>query len=296
VRISVPASSANLGSGFDALALALACRDEVLIRPAVRGVSVRVRGQGAGELPAGPEHLVVRALYAAADAIGYPPPGLELSCANAIPHARGLGSSGAAIVAGVLGAYALAGREPDGGALRIAAELEGHADNVAASLYGGLVIAYSAGGAHRAARLSPDARLHPVVFVPEARSATHAARGLLPDAVPHADAAHAAGRAALAVHALTSDPELLLAATEDRLHQEHRGPAWPASLRLVGHLREAGWPAVISGAGPAVLALGNSGVAPDVAPDGFTMREIPVDRGGARVEGEPVVAPGQRDD
>jgi homoserine kinase len=310
VRITVPASTANLGPGFDALALALACRDEVHITPRRKvirsrgaGDAVTVRGEGAGEVPEDACHLVVRALHAAAEEIGYTPPGLDLACHNAIPHARGLGSSGAAIVAGVLGAYALAGRDPDDGALQVAAELEGHADNVAASLYGGLVVAFSDAGRYRAARLVPDERLAPVVFVPRVRSATHAARGLLPATVPHADAAHAAGRAALAVHALTSEPQLLTAATEDRLHQEYRGPAWPASLRLVRRLRERGWPAVISGAGPSVLALparaqqvGNSAAPPDVESSGFDIRHLPVDRAGACVDVVPGVAPGERDD
>jgi homoserine kinase len=300
VRISVPASSANLGPGFDALALALDCRDQVRITPRNlgpncgddRGVTVRVRGEGAGEVPEGRDHLVVRALHAAAAAIGYTPPELDLSCDNAIPHARGLGSSGAAIVAGVLGAYALAEREMDERALRVAAELEGHADNVAASMYGGLVITYTEGGGCHAARLSPDERLRPFVFVPSERSSTHAVRGLLPATVPHGDAAHAAGRAALAVHALTAEPDLLLAATEDRLHQRYRGSAWPASIRLVDRLREGRCPAVISGAGPSVLALAhrNSGVPSLVTASGFESRAMPVDQAGAQVEVEPVAS------
>jgi homoserine kinase len=263
VRVRVPATSANLGPGFDAFGLALSLHDEVLVRVAGAGLAVDVTGEGADRLPRTERHLVVRALRAGFDALGGQPPGLEVRCANSIPHSRGLGSSAAAIVAGVLAARALvpdgAERLDDAAVLRLAAEMEGHPDNVAACLLGGFTTAWlERDGAH-AVSVAPAPQLRPVVFVPQERASTVAARGLLPSVVPHADAAYNAGRAALLVHALTRDPRLLLAATEDRLHQTHRAPAMPASLALVERLRGDGVPAVLSGAGPTVLAFAVDG-------------------------------------
>jgi homoserine kinase len=262
VRVRVPATSANLGPGFDALGLALSLHDEVEARVAPSGLSIEVSGEGAAEVAdAGEKHLVVRAMRAAFDALpGGQPPGLALRCVNRIPHGRGLGSSAAAIVAGVLAARALAGAGlGPGDALPLANELEGHPDNVAPCLYGGLTIAWLAGGAPRAVRLRPLGEITPVVIVAPAPVSTEVARGLLPEVVPHADAAGNAGCAALLVAALTARPEALFDATEDRLHQNYRAPAMPATADLVGRLRAAGLPAVVSGAGPSVLALLVSG-------------------------------------
>ncbi|MGH3832043.1 MAG: homoserine kinase [Pseudonocardiaceae bacterium] len=301
VRVRVPASTANLGPGFDALGLALALYDEVEVTLAASGLRVEVHGEGAGQVPTDEEHLVVRALRAACARLDYRPDGLVLHCHNSIPHARGLGSSAAAAVAGVLAGYALAGREPDAAALDLAARFDGHADNAGASLLGGLVISWRDGslgdgslgdgglrdgGAFRAIRLEPHPDLAPVLFVPRQRCATEVTRGLLPAAVPHADAAFTAGRAALLVHALTAAPALLLAATEDRLHQPHRRSAYPATGRLVDALRAAGVPAAVSGAGPAVLALPASGGVPTVVDTaGFTRHHLDIARDGAAVTG-----------
>lgn len=280
VRIRVPGSTANLGSGFDALGLALGVYDEIELTPRRTG-AVEVSGEGAGEVPCSEEHLVLRAMRTAQRVIGSEPQPVELRCANEIPHSRGLGSSAAAISAGVAAAYALAGRELDTTALQLAAEFEGHADNVAASLFGGLALTWCEHGQYRAAMFAAHPELRPVALVPQQRSATHAARGLLPETVPHADAAFAAGRAALAVHALTSAPDLLFAATEDRLHQDYRRPAWPSSLELVERLRAAGVPAVISGAGPTVLAFGP--LPEGLAHPGFRASRLPVAAEGVQV-------------
>jgi homoserine kinase len=263
VRVRVPASSANLGSGFDALGLALGLYDTVEVRLAERGLTVVATGQGADTVPTDDSHLVVCALRAACERLDFHPAGLALSCDNAVPHARGLGSSAAAIVAGVAAGFALAGHPLDELALQVAAELEGHADNAAASLYGGLVIAWQDGADYRAARLDPHPDLRPILLVPAEESVTRTTRGLLPARVPHVDAAFAAGRSALAVHALTTAPALLLAATEDRLHQPYRADAWPATLRVVATLRAEGIPAMVSGAGPSVLAFPPGGRLPD---------------------------------
>ncbi|HJP73947.1 MAG TPA: homoserine kinase [Pseudonocardiaceae bacterium] len=283
VEVVVPASSANLGSGFDALGLAIAHYDVVTVRLTESGLVLRVDGEGAGSVPCDESHLVLRALRATCDAIGFPLAGLEIDCSNVIPHGRGLGSSAAAVVAGVAAGYALAQREIDDQALQLAAGFEGHADNAAASLYGGLVIAWHEPEGYRAVRVEPHRDLAPVLFVPDNESATATTRGLLPEQVPHADAAFAAGRAALAVHALTIDPGELLAATEDRLHQRYRESAWPQTYKLVEELRAAGVPAAVSGAGPSVLAFQPVGGLPaDLAHSGFTRFDLGIDLYGAR--------------
>ncbi|HEY2765185.1 MAG TPA: homoserine kinase [Pseudonocardiaceae bacterium] len=285
VRVRAPASTANLGPGFDALGMALALYDEVDVALAPSGLRVEVHGQGAGEVPTDERHLVVRALRAACARLGYRPAGLVLRCRNVIPQSRGLGSSAAAAVAGVLAGYGLAGREPDEAALDLAAGFDGHADNAAASLLGGLVIAWQAGESFRATRLEPHRDLAPVLLVPATTSGTEATRGLLPAEVPHADAVFTAGRAALAVHAFTQAPELLLDATDDRLHQPYRRPAYPATARLLDALRAAGVPAAVSGAGPSVLGFPVGGQVPAVVDTaGFTLYRLDVARRGATVE------------
>jgi homoserine kinase len=290
VRVRVPATSANLGPGFDSLGLALALYDDVSAEVTAAGCRVTVTGQGAGELPTDETHLVVRAMFAAFDALGGRPSGLAVECVNRIPQARGLGSSSAAIVAGVQLARALVVDGPDrlddAAALDLAAALEGHPDNVAPCLLGGFTIAWS-GGDHgaggRAVTLAPADGIRPVVFVPQERGLTAQARAALPATVPHGDAAFAAGRAALLVHALTRDPALLLPATEDRLHQDYRAPGMPATAALVAALRGAGVAAVVSGAGPTVLALSEPPESFDPGM-GWTVLRLLVDVAGAQVD------------
>lgn len=260
VRVTVPATSANLGPGFDTLGLAVDLRDTLEAEVTVGGLVVEVEGQGAHDVPRDESHLVVRAMRATFTLLGQEPPGIRLSCTNVIPHARGLGSSSAAIVGGVwLARELVAGGRlllDDAGLLDLAARLEGHPDNVAPALLGGFVISgQDADGSFWAVPGSVDPRVSVVVLVPSAPVSTEAARGLLPAEVPHADAAANAGRAALLVAALSGRPEQLLRATEDRLHQEYRRPAMPESLALVEALRADGIPAVVSGAGPTVLAF-----------------------------------------
>lgn len=284
-RVRVPASTANLGPGFDALGLALALYDELEVTLAPAGLRIEVHGEGAGQVPTDERNLVARALLAACARLGCRPDGLIVRCRNSIPHSRGLGSSAAAAVAGVLAGYALAGTAPDESALDLAAGFDGHADNVAASLLGGLVIAWRQGGCFRATRLEPHPDLAPMLLVPEVTSSTEATRGLLPAEVSHADAAFTAGRAALLVHAVTAAPRLLLAATEDRLHQPYRRTAYPATGRLVDALRAAGVAAAVSGAGPTVLAMPATGELPaGVDTTGFRPYQLPVARDGATVE------------
>ncbi|GII82947.1 homoserine kinase [Sphaerisporangium siamense] len=300
VVVRVPATSANLGPGFDSLGLALALYDEIEASvhddvggsPAARSVQVSVEGEGAGELDLGEGHLIVRAMRAAYDRAGVPQPrGIRLRCHNRIPHARGLGSSSAAICAGLLAARALgADALTDDEVFALATEMEGHPDNVAPCLSGGLTIAWTElSGRPRKLELSPHGGVRPVVFVPRTRLSTETARGLLPKDVPHADAAANAGRAALLIAALTQCPrsEVLLAATEDRLHQAYRAPAMPGTADLVQRLRVAGVPAVVSGAGPTVLVFGTPDthdlIASEVGND-WHIQPLDVDRSGAAVQ------------
>ncbi|MCP3784501.1 homoserine kinase [Micromonospora sp. A3M-1-15] len=286
VRVRVPATSANLGPGFDALGLALGLHDDVAAEVTAGGVRVAVTGEGAGELPDGDRHLVVTAMRAAFDVLGAQPAGLALECVNRIPQARGLGSSSAAIVAGVLLARALvadgATRLDDAAALRLASELEGHPDNVAPCLLGGFTVAWTEPAGARAVSLPVAAAVRPTVFVPGERGLTSVARAALPATVPHGDAALTAGRAALLVHALTADPGLLLPATVDRLHQDYRAAGMPATAALVSALRAAGVAAVVSGAGPTVLALSEVPAGFDAGTD-WRRWELPIDVSGARV-------------
>lgn len=288
VKVRVPASAANLGSGFDTLGMALALYDSLEVRRTGSGLRVEVSGSGADRVPRDERHLVVRALRAAAGKLGLDLPGVELRCENGIPHSRGLGSSAAAVVAGVAAAYGLAGRDIGESAedvLQMAADFEGHADNAAASLYGNVVVTWREADHYRAARLRPHDSLRPIALIPEVECATKVARKLLPERIPHGDAVFGVSRAALAVHALTSAPELLLPATADQLHQDYRAPAFPASVRLMHTLRAAAVPAVISGAGPTVLALTTDGRLPSrVQLDGFTPHMVEIDRTGVRVE------------
>lgn len=292
VRVRVPGSSANLGPGFDSLGLALALYDDIEVTIASDGVEVEVEGEGAAEVSCDETHLVVRAMRRAWDAVGDAPPGIRMRCRNAIPHSRGLGSSAAAAVAGAVAAVVLSGREPEleiETLLQVTAGMEGHADNAAASLLGGFVVAWETAGntAERfhAVRLEAHPDIRPVALIAGAESQTSTTRGLLPERVPLGDAAFTGSRSALAVLAFTQRPDLLLPATEDRLHQGYRRPAYPESAGLMDALRERGIPAAISGAGPSVLALTTDGAVPgDLDLRGFTAVALPVDLGGVTVE------------
>ena len=290
VTVTVPATSANLGPGYDALGLALGLRDTVTAEVVDGPDEVHVTGEGAGEVPLDGSHLVRRAMQRAFDAMGCGRPGIRLSCANVIPHGRGLGSSSAAIVAGLCAARGLV----CGGSLlmgddalfALAADIEGHPDNVAPAVYGGFTVAYAAGGRFHATTATVDPRVSAVAFVPPDPVRTEVARGLLPDTVSHHDAASNAGRAALLVAALGRHPELLLDATEDRLHQDYREPAMPATLALVRALRADGHPAFVSGAGPTVLVLTDGSRRPDAvdrAPAGWRVLALTVGARGADV-------------
>ena len=258
-RVRVPATSANLGPGFDAFGLSLAIYDDLVAQVVDEpGVRVDVSGESAESMPRDGKHLVAKVMRQAFDVMGGQPRGLELVCANRIPHKRGLGSSAAAIVGGLALARALVvgGDEllPDSQLLDLATSIEGHPDNAAACLYGSFTISWMTTSAH-AVRLAVHPEVVPVVMVPSNQSSTRKTRGLLPDTVSHADAAFNAGRSALLAHALTKNPDLLFDATADKLHQSQRREAYPRTIDTVGKLRAEGFAAVVSGAGPTVLVL-----------------------------------------
>jgi homoserine kinase len=298
LRVRVPATSANLGPGFDTLGLALSHNDELTVRTAGSGVHVTVHGVGEGEVPTDETNLVVRSAAHVFSTLGRTLPGLEIEAHNRIPHGRGMGSSGAAIVAGVMIAAGLlaSGADPieltEDELLRLATELEGHPDNVAPALFGGLTIAWvDEDRTPKFKRLMVHRGVYPLVLVPDFTMSTALARSLQPDQVPHEDAVFNLSRSALLVAALTQSPELLLEATEDRLHQNYRGEAMPATRDLVQALRSAGYAAVVSGAGPSVLVLaedpGARIAAAELAqtmPGGWNPLFLAVDIKGATVE------------
>lgn len=291
VTVRVPATSANLGPGYDALGLALALYDEVTVEALGGGDRpvIAVEGEGADTVSLGPDHLVHRSLVRGFEAMGLPAPVVRLHCRNAIPHGRGLGSSSAAIVAGLAAARSLVvdGRErwSDEALFSLAADLEGHPDNVAPAVFGGFTIAWGNEHDFHAVRLDVTSPLAPTAFIPSEVLETKVARSLLPETVPHRDAARNAGRSALLVAALTGRPDLLMAATEDWLHQDYRAPAMPGSADLLARLRAAGHAAVVSGAGPTVLALvvpGREDDAAALAPPGWRALRLAIDRTGVR--------------
>ena len=260
----VAASSANLGPGFDSLGLALSLYDEIYVETTESGLVVEIEGEGAGQVPLDSSHLVVRAIEHGLRAAGVSAAGLLVRCRNVIPHSRGLGSSAAAVVGGLAAANGLVAQSDypvltEDELVQLSSEFEGHPDNAAAAVLGGAVVSWTEGDGlvprYAAVPVALHPRIHLFSAIPDERSSTAETRVLLPDEVSHADARFNLSRAALLVVALTERPELLMAATEDRLHQPQRAAAMSASAGYIEVLRRSGVAAVLSGAGPAVLAL-----------------------------------------
>jgi homoserine kinase len=297
IQVSVPASSANLGPGFDALALALDIRDiyvaQILDEEAF---DVDVTGEGAEEVKRDGKHLVIKAMMRGFEFMGGKPRGIALRALNQIPHGRGLGSSAAAIVGGLnlARSLVLSGNSlmNDDDLIALATDLEGHPDNVAAAALGGATIYWMEERVGVptgcAVRFSVEQSIRALLLIPNTQLSTGKARKMLPEMVPHRDATINAGRSALLVHALTVRPDLLYAATEDHLHQQYRREGMPKSVDLVNRLRGAGVAAMISGAGPSVLVLHNSTEAEhdDIvksAGDAFRALDVELSPAGAQV-------------
>ncbi len=259
VTVRVPATSANLGPGFDTLGMALSYYDELEVEAVPgSGAIVEVSGEGAGEVATDESNLVVKSIAYTFKHYGQSLPGLRLRAKNIIPHGRGMGSSGAAVVSGIVAAKGLlAGiiEMTDQDLLQIATEIEGHPDNVAPALFGGLTIAWEDESGPHFKKLFVHRGIAPLELVPNFKMSTALARSLQPESVPHSDAVFNVSRSALLIAALTQSPDLLLSATEDKLHQDYRAAAMPETNSLIQVLRDAGHAAVVSGAGPSVLVL-----------------------------------------
>ena len=288
VTVEVPATSANLGPGFDCFGLALDWRERVNLAVIENGYQVEVSGEGATELPRDESHLIIRSVLIGLADLGRQAPGLWLGCRNTIPHGRGLGSSSAAIVAGLFAAAGLADVAVElNWLLAHATAIEGHPDNIAAAICGGFVLAYEGRNGVTVAQGRVAASIGAILFIPETSLGTEAARGLLPNTVPHADAAANSARAALLVHAMAAEPELLYDATYDWLHQGYREAAMPGSYELMKSLRGQGFAAMISGAGPSVLVLGRQSdlaVLQDQHVPGFSVRISGIGTGASIIE------------
>jgi homoserine kinase len=298
----VAASSANLGPGFDSLAVALSLYDEIVVETTESGLNVQVEGEGAGHVPLDSTHLVVRAIQHGFRAVDATAAGLNVRCRNAIPQSRGLGSSAAAVVGGLAAVNGLviqAGWEPmsEADLIQRSSEFEGHPDNAAASVLGGAVVSWTSTGTTGPRYAAAPLQLHPDIHlfsaIPEQRSLTAETRVLLPRSVSHRDARFNVSRAALMVVALTERPDLLMDATEDVLHQPHRAIAMRASAEYLQMLRRCGVAAVLSGAGPAILGLSTQQELPAEALEfgaahGFTVSEMSVGEGVRWTSGVPV--------
>lgn len=297
MQVSVPASSANLGPGFDALGLALELRDIYVAQILDEEVfDVDVTGEGADEVKKDGKHLVIKAMMAGFEFMGGKPRGIALRALNNIPHGRGLGSSAAAIIGGLFLARSLvlsgSTLMNDDDLVALATDLEGHPDNVSAAALGGATISWMENrvgvATGCATRVNVDPSIRALVLMPSTQLSTGKARKMLPETVPHKDAAINAGRSALLVHALSIRPELLFAATEDHLHQQYRRDGMPRSVDLVNKLRGAGVPAMISGAGPSVLVLHTGSLAEHddivrTAGEHFTPLDLEISTLGAQV-------------
>jgi homoserine kinase len=257
LKVTVPATSANLGPGFDSLGMALAFYDEYEVETVSTGLEISIEGEGANSAAKDENNLIFKSIKLVFDSVGEKLPGIRLTCRNSIPHGRGMGSSGAAVAGGVMLAAGLLSSKSftEQQLLEFATKMEGHPDNVAPALFGGLTIAWvdEAGPHHK--KLTVHRGISPLVLVAPNEMSTKLARSLQPESVPHTDAVFNVSRSALLVAALTQSPELMMSATEDRLHQNYRASAMPETSRLISSLREKGHPAVVSGAGPSVLVL-----------------------------------------
>ncbi len=266
-RVRVPATSGNLGPGFDSMGMAHNLWDDVSVRVTgtlddgneeIPSALVHVRGEGADVLPTDESHLIVRALRHALNFVGAEQPRVELTCENGIFQGRGLGSSAAATVAGLLLARELI-EDPQAldsfVVLQLATEFEGHPDNAAPAIFGGAVVAWIDDDGAQSVPISVHENIRTTLLIPDTELLTEEARSVLPAQVPHKDAAFNASRTALLVLALEHHPEYLLRATEEKLHQGYRADSMRASANAMAELREAGWPAVVSGAGPSLLVF-----------------------------------------
>jgi len=298
VRVRVPASSANLGSGFDCAGLSLGLYDDVVAQVVDEpGFAVDIHGEGQEGVPRDHRNLVAQAMARTFDVLGVSPTGVALVCANRIPHGKGLGSSAAATCAGMVLACELVpgadSKLSTSDLISLGSEIEGHPDNVAACLGGGLTLSWqNRNGDDQATTIASKSwpvltEITPVICLPASANSTKKARSVLPESVPLKDAASQAARSALLLAAFTQDSSLLFAATQDFLHQRYRRELMPASFQALTRLRAAGVAAAFSGAGPSLICLVGANEAQkvgDLAGPDFQTMALGVDLSGSRVE------------
>lgn len=262
VTVTVPGSSANLGPGFDTLGLALGIYDTIEVEVTASGLEIEVYGEGENDLPRDGSHLVVKAIRSALNAADAEAPGLRVVCTNTIPQSRGLGSSASAAVGGVVAGNALAG-DPltTEQVVQLSSAFEGHPDNAAASVLGSAVVSWTttpvdgSQPGYRAVAVPVDERIRATALVPDFHASTQAVRRVLPSHVTHTDARFNVSRTAVMTVALQNHPELLWEGTRDRLHQPYRADVLPVTAEWVNRLRNRGYAAYLSGAGPTIMVL-----------------------------------------
>ncbi|EEI17866.1 homoserine kinase [Corynebacterium lipophiloflavum] len=261
--VTVPGSSANLGPGFDTLGIALGIYDTVEVETIPSGLEIEIFGEGADDLPRDSSHLVIKAIHSGLEVAGVEVPGLRVVCHNEIPQSRGLGSSASAAVAGVVAANTLAGSPLDAAALvQLSSAFEGHPDNAAASVLGGAVVSWTdvpvdgvTDTTYRAVGVQVHPSIRATAFVPDFHASTDAVRQVLPSHVTHTDARFNVSRTAVMTVAIQHHPELLWEGSRDRLHQPYRADVLPVTAEWVNHLRNRGFAAYLSGAGPTAMVL-----------------------------------------
>lgn len=275
VTVQVPASSANLGPGYDTLGIALSLYDTVEVEVTRSGLEVEIFGEGADELPRDGSHLVVKAIRSALKSADVEVSGLRVVCTNNIPQSRGLGSSASAAVAGVAAGNGLAGFPlSEQQVVQLSSAFEGHPDNAAASVLGNAVVSWTTVPVdgrslpeYRAATLDVHPSIKATALVPDFHASTQAVRRVLPSHVTHADAAFNVSRTAVNVAALTTYPDLLWEGTRDRLHQPYRADVLPVTAEWVNRLRNRGYAAYLSGAGPTVMVLHTEPIEEEILDD-----------------------------
>lgn len=287
-RVTVPGSSANLGPGFDTLGLAVGIYDTVEVEVTSSGLEVEIFGEGADDLPRDSSHLVVKAINFGLHAADVHAPGLKVICHNNIPQSRGLGSSAAAAVAGVVAANTLAG-DPlsTDEVIQLSSAFEGHPDNAAASVVGGAVVSWTdipvdgvSQPEYRAVPLTVHKDIIATALVPDFRASTNAIRKVLPSHVTHTDARFNVSRTAVMTVAIQTHPQFLWEGTRDRLHQPYRADVLPVTAEWVNRLRNRGYAAYLSGAGPTAMVLSTEPVDPKILDsardDGLRVLELDV--------------------
>lgn len=284
--VTVPATTANLGPGFDSIGMALELRDRIIVRATAGETRVTVRGEGQQTAGLGEDHLVVRAIRVALEYVGAPQIGIDLTCHNSIPHSRGLGSSASAVAAGIAAVRAMIS-EPesldDDAVFRLVTDFEGHPDNAAPAVFGGAQLTWMDEEGPHTIPLQVHESIQPYVMIPPTESLTATTRAVLPRTIAHSDAVFNLQRSALLVEALRTG-EHLLPATDDRLHQPYRREVMPQTAELIDSLRRSGIPAALSGAGPTVFSFISvpEQLATALSQHGWTVRALPVATEGVR--------------